>query len=69
MIGLLIWNQDRPDIALDTGTLYGGLHCGDCFQCLIRGEWINVRLEYRDDWVLVYNGFCIPVSYGVKARI
>ena len=38
MIGLLIWNQDRPDIALDTGSLYGGLHCGDCFCCLINGE-------------------------------
>ena len=33
MIGRLIWNQDRPDIVFDTGTLYGGLHCGDCFAC------------------------------------
>jgi hypothetical protein len=69
MTGLLIWNQDRPDIALDTGTLYGGLHCGDCFQCLIRGKWIDVRLEYSDDWFLVHNGCCIPVCYGVKVQI
>ena len=25
MFGRLVWNQGRPDIALDTGTLYGGL--------------------------------------------
>ena len=24
MIGRLIWNQDRPDIIFDTGTLYVG---------------------------------------------
>ena len=32
MVGILIFNGDRPDIALDNGALYGGLHCGDCFQ-------------------------------------
>ena len=46
MIGRLIWNQDRPDIALDTGVLYGGLHCGDCFQCWMEDRWIGVRLEH-----------------------
>ena len=54
MTGLLIFNQDRPDIVLETGILYGGLHCGDCFCCLIDSEWIDVRLEYDTDWVLVY---------------
>lgn len=38
MIGRLIWNHDRPDIAFDTGALYGGLHCGDCFQCWVDGQ-------------------------------
>jgi len=46
MIGRLIWNQDRPDIIFDTGTLYGGLHCGDCFACWLDGRWLDVRLEY-----------------------
>ena len=46
MIGRLIWNQDRPDIVFDTGTLYGGLHCGDCFACWLDGRWLDVRLEY-----------------------
>ncbi len=51
MIGRLIWNQDRPDIVFDTGTLYGGLHCGDCFACWLDGRWLDVRLEYMNDWV------------------
>lgn len=44
MIGQLIWNHDRPDIAFDTGALYGGLHRGDCFQCRVDERWLNVRL-------------------------
>ena len=42
MTGLLLLNHDRPDIVLETGALYGGLHCGDCFQCLsmiLIGYW------------------------------
>lgn len=69
MTGLLIWNQDRPDVALDTGSLYGGLHCGDCFCCLIDGKWLDVRLEYDTDWVLMHNGRSMSVCYGVRIRI
>ncbi len=57
MIGRLIWNQDRPDIVFDTGTLYGGLHCGDCFACWLDGRWLDVRLEYMNDWVLITTVF------------
>ena len=59
MIGRLIWNQDRPDIVFDTGTLYGGLHCGDCFACWLDGRWLDVRLEYMNDWVLIHNGLFV----------
>ncbi len=69
MIGRLIWNQDRPDIAFNTGMLYGGLHCGDCFQCWLSGCWLDVRLEYAHDWVLIYNNCTIPICYGVPVRI
>lgn len=69
MTGILIWNQDRPDIALDTGCLYGGLHCGDCFRCLTDGKWLDVRLEYDNEWVLVHDGCNMPVSYGVQVQI
>lgn len=69
MTGLLIWNQDRPDIALDTGRLYGGLHCGDCFRCFMHGEWIDMRIEHNDGWILVHNGCSMPVRYGVRVQI
>lgn len=69
MTGLLILNQDRPDIVLDNGSLYGGLHCGDCFCCFINGEWFDVRLEYDNDWIFIYNGESIPVCYGTRIRI
>ena len=69
MIGQLIWNQDRPDIALDTGNLYGGLHCGECFRCLIDNQWLDIRLEYADDWIFVHNGRKLPVPYGVRVQI
>lgn len=69
MIGRLIWNQDRPDIALDTGVLYGGLHCGDCFQCWMEERWIGVRLEYLQDWVLIHDDGLMPVCYGIYVRI
>lgn len=69
MVGRLIWNHDRPDIAFDTGILYGGLHCGDCFQCRIDNCWIDVRLEYLYNWVLICDGGTIPIRYGVSVRI
>ena len=69
MIGRLNCNQDRPDIVFDTGTLYGGLHCGDCFACWLDGRWLDVRLEYMNDWVLIHNGLFVPVRYGVSVRI
>ena len=69
MTGMLILNQDRPDIVPETGILYGGLHCGDCFYCLMNGEWIDVRLEYDTDWVLVHQERTIPICYGVRVRV
>ena len=69
MTGILIFNNDRPDIAQETGNLYGGLHCGNCFRCLINGEWLDVRLEYDTDWVLVHNEKYIPVCYGAKIQM
>ena len=69
MTGILILNQDRPGIVLETGILHGGLHCGDCFCCLMNDEWIDVRLEYDAGWVLVHQGKNIPICYGVRVRV
>ena len=68
MFGILIFNGDRPDVALENGTLYGGLHCGECFRCYL-DEWLDVRLEYGNDWVLVCGGRRPPVKYGAQVQL
>lgn len=69
MTGILIWDQGRPDISLDTGFLYGGLHCGDCFRCLVDDTWLDVRLEYSDDWVLIHGSNRVPICYGTRVQL
>lgn len=68
MLGILVFNGDRPDIALEIGALYGGLHCGDCFR-YYAGRWLDVRLEYFDEWVLVCHEKHLPLRYGAQVNI
>lgn len=68
MIGILIQAEDRPEIVFEDGTLYGGLHCGDCFQ-LYAGTWFPVRLEYDEDWFLLANGQSVAVPYGSRVKV
>ena len=69
MFGILIFNGDRPDVALEDGTLYGGLHCGDCFR-YYENSWIDVRLEYhKDEWALACNREYLPIRYGAQVNI
>lgn len=63
MFGILFLNGDRPDITLENGTLYGGLHCGDRFR-YYEDSWLNVRLEYTDNWILVCGDKRLPVRFG-----
>ena len=67
MTGILIKLDGRPDIIFENGTLYGGLHCGECFSVLEPDAgWVSVRLELIDDWVLVdgAGGKRAPLPYG-----
>lgn len=67
MTGILIKLNDRPDIVFEDGTLYGGLHCGECLSIFEeKMGWIPVRLEFTDDWVLIDGSRAksIPVPYG-----
>ena len=66
MKGILVYNNGRPDIAYQNGTMHGGLHCGDCVVCWIDGEWKTTRVEYDDDWFFVCDGKAIPAPYGCK---
>lgn len=68
MFGISIFNGERPDIALENGTLYGGLHCGDCFQYYDEG-WTDVRLEYMDGWILVHGQVYREIVYGTQVKI
>ena len=68
MFGILIFHDNRPDIALEDGTLYGGLHCGDCFRYYEDG-WSDVRLEYTDSWILIQNGKYRQIKYGTQVSI
>lgn len=68
MMGILIWNGERPDVAFDNGMLYGGLHCGECFEVFV-GCWKEVRLELSQGWMVVENGKMMPIQYGLRVRI
>lgn len=69
MTGMLIWNGDRPDVAFDSGALYGGLHCGNCFRCFVDGAWTYVTLEYGEEWYLICDGHTMPVCYGARVEL
>ena len=72
MTGILIKLNDRPDIIFENGTLYGGLHCGECFSlCEADTGWVPVRLEFIDDWVLVDSSSAkpLPVPYGDRVKL
>lgn len=69
MEGILINTESRPDIALDDGRLWGGLHCGECFSCLFTDAWVPARLEFQDDWILIIEDHMMPIPFGVRVRI
>ena len=67
MTGILINLDGRPDIVWENGSLYGGLHCGECFLIFESGAgWVTVRLEFTNDWVLVEGNVIreAPFPYG-----
>ena len=56
-IGYLGYNQENDRY----GILYmdcwedTGLHCGEVVEVLVNDEWIQDRIEFSDDWYLVYS--------------
>ena len=42
----------RMDIRFDLENYYGGLHCGECLDILINGDWVSTRIEMGDGWYL-----------------
>ena len=69
--GALIFDErtDRYDIRFDVSEYYGGLHCGDCFDVLVRGKWKPTRMEMNatQEWYLV--GVRANDLNGLRVRI
>lgn len=57
----------RMDIRFGLEEYYGGLHCGECLDVLIDGEWIPTRIEMDDGWYLV--GIQTDQLAGLTVRI
>ena len=68
-IGTLVYDEvaRRMDICFDIESYYGGLHCGECFDVNVNGEWIPTRIEKSDKWYLV--GIPANNIEGITARI
>lgn len=56
---------DKMDLWADSG-----LHCGECFEVFINGEWIPDRIEMKRDnvWYLVENKLEGSELEGLKVR-
>ncbi|WP_097034013.1 DUF5348 domain-containing protein [Clostridium tertium] len=58
MEGRLGYNDelDRYGVLVSDLWQKDGLHCGECFDIFINGEWISDRIEYNHEikkWYLV----------------
>ena len=55
-VGNLFYDEEtgRYDIRFGLESFYGGLHCGECFEVLVKKDtWEPVRIEMGDGWYLV----------------
>ena len=53
--GVMIYDieDDLYDIRFDIDEYYGGLHCGQCFDVLLKKTWMPTRIEKSRDWYLI----------------
>ena len=67
--GTMVTDEEsgRMDIRFGLMDYYGGLHCGECLDVLIDGEWIHTRIEMGDGWFLV--GVPTDQLVGLVVRI
>lgn len=70
--GILSYNYDNNRIGiLDRMDLWldDSLHCGECFEVFINGEWVADRLELsKGEWYLVYSKLSGDQLEGLKVR-
>ena len=67
--GTLVYdeNQDRIDIRFSLDDYYGGLHCGETFDVLIKDGWKPTRIEKNTEWFLI--GIRTKSILGLQVRI
>lgn len=67
--GALIYDAtiDRMDIHFGLNHYYGGLHCGECLEVLVNGQWLPTSIEKGKDWYLV--GIKTDSLVGLLVRI
>lgn len=67
--GVLVYNKemDRIDIRFDLDDYFGGLHCGQCLDVMIRGRWVPTRIEMASTWYLV--GIKTDNLVGLRVRL
>lgn len=67
--GRLSYNGISDRYSIMVTTKERDLHCGDCFEAYVTGEWVPTSIEYNgDEWYLTdtsYRGDLsnIPVRY------
>lgn len=54
-VGALFYDTENGcyDIRFKLDSVYGGLHCGDCFDLKVKNVWVPARIEIEDEWYLV----------------
>lgn len=69
--GILVYdhNAERYNVRFGLEEYSNGLHCGDCLDVKIEGDWVPTRIELRwpDEWYLV--GVSAGSLNGLKVRI
>lgn len=70
--GRLGYNQDEDRYGLLVGDLWyhPGLHCGECLEVMLNGEWTPARMEMDSGlWYLVGTPLIGMALEGVRARM
>ena len=54
--GALFYDKEsrRYDIRFGIDSVYGGLHCGDCFDLKVDNAWVPARIEIEEEFVKAY---------------
>lgn len=67
--GALVYDQrsGRYDIRFTLTEYYGGIHCGECMDVMVKGRWVPTCMEMAEDWYLV--GIGTTDLAGLRVRI